>query len=96
MEIKMQAIKFDASDKLEAYVEKKVSKIEKLFDQILTAEVYLKIVKPETADNKEASIKLIAPNVNFFASKVADSFEQAIDECIDALERQIQKQKSRK
>lgn len=96
MEIKMQAIKFDASDKLEAYVEKKVSKIEKLFDQILTAEVYLKIVKPETADNKEASIKLIAPNLNFFASKVADSFEQAIDECIDALERQIQKQKSRK
>lgn len=96
MEIKMQAIKFDASDKLEAYVEKKVSKMEKLFDQILTAEVYLKIVKPETADNKEASIKLIAPNVNFFASKVADSFEQAIDECIDALERQIQKQKSRK
>ena len=96
MEIKMQAIKFDASDKLEAYVEKKVSKMEKLFDQILTAEVYLKIVKPETADNKEASIKLIAPNVNFFASKVADSFEQAIDECIDALERQIQQQKSRK
>ena len=40
MEIKMQAIKFDASDKLEAYVEKKVSKMEKLFDQILTAEVY--------------------------------------------------------
>lgn len=96
MEIKMQAINFAASDKLEAYVEKKVSKMEKMFDQIATAEIFLKVIKPETVANKEASVKLIAPNVNFFASKVADSFEQAVDECVEALERQIQKQKSKK
>ena len=29
MEIKIQAIKFDATDKLEAFVEKKVSKLER-------------------------------------------------------------------
>lgn len=94
MEIKMQAVNFDASEKLEAYVVKKVSKMGKFFDQILNAEVFLKVVKPETAANKEASIKLNAPNNNFFASKVADSFEQAIDEAVEALERQFQKQKN--
>ncbi|HPO48109.1 MAG: ribosome hibernation promoting factor HPF [Bacteroidetes bacterium ADurb.Bin057] len=96
MEIKMQAINFIASDKLEAYVEKKVSKVEKLFDQLSIAEVFLKVVKPESVANKEASIKMAAPNVDFFASKTANSFEQAIDECVEALERQILKQKNKK
>ena len=95
MEIRIQAMKFDAGEKLHAHIEKKLSKLEKLFDGVLTADIYLKVVKPETVNNKEANIKLIGANVEFFAGKVADSFEQAVDECIDALEKQIKKDKEK-
>ena len=96
MEIRIQAMKFDAGEKLQAHIEKKLSKLEKLFDGVLTADIYLKVVKPETVNNKEANIKLIGANVEFFAGKVADSFEQAVDECIDALEKQIKKDKEKR
>lgn len=96
MEIRIQAMKFDAGEKLQAHIEKKLSKLEKLFDGVLTADIYLKVVKPETVNNKEANIKLIGANVEFFAGKVADSFEQAVDECVDALEKQIKKNKEKR
>jgi putative sigma-54 modulation protein len=47
MEIRIQAINFDASEQLEAFIEKKVSKLQKFFDDILSAEVTLKVIKPE-------------------------------------------------
>lgn len=96
MEVRIQAIKFDATEKLQQFINKKVAKLEKLYDDISTAEVYLKVVKPESAENKEAEITIIAPNAKFFASKVCDTFEEAVDLCVDALEKQIEKAKAKK
>lgn len=96
MEIRIQAMKFDASERLQAYIEKKVTKLEKVFDSILTADIYLKVVKPETENNKEVEIKIKAASAEFFAAKVADTFEQAVDECVDALDKQLKKQKDKR
>ena len=46
MDIRIQAIHFDATAQLEAFIQKKVSKLEQYFDGILLAEVTLKVVKP--------------------------------------------------
>ena len=56
MEIKIQSIHFDATEKLEAFIEKKVAKLEKSFEDIQKVEVQLKVVKPATAHNKETSL----------------------------------------
>ena len=61
MEIRIQAIHFDASEKLEKFIQKKVSKLEQYYDGIIAVEVSLKVVKPETAQNKEAGIKVLVP-----------------------------------
>lgn len=61
MEIKVKAIHFDATEKLEQFINKKVEKLVKHHEEITNAEVTLKVVKPETAMNKEASIKLFIP-----------------------------------
>ena len=37
MEIKIQAIHFDATEQLQAFIEKKVSKLEKTFEQVQKA-----------------------------------------------------------
>ena len=96
MEVKIQAIKFDAKASLNAFIEKKITKLERFYDGITTAEVTLKVVKPETSENKEAEVKLTAPHLELFASKVSDTFEQSIDECAAALERQLIKAKEKK
>ncbi|MDL2306214.1 ribosome-associated translation inhibitor RaiA [Bacteroides sp. OttesenSCG-928-D19] len=95
MDIRIQSIHFDASEQLQAFVQKKVVKLEKFYDDINTAEVALKVVKPETAANKEAGIKIIVPNADFYANKICDTFEQAVDECIEALGKQLAKHKEK-
>lgn len=95
MKLRIQSINFDATSTLEAYINKKTAKLTKFHDEILNVEVYLKVVKPESATNKEAEIKISIPNVDFFASKTCDTFEEAVDLTVDALEKQIRKHKEK-
>ena len=95
MDIRIQAIHFDATAQLEAFIQKKVSKLEQYFDGIILAEVTLKVVKPEAAKNKEAAVRLKIKNGDCFAEKVNDTFEESIDECVEALEKQLVKFKEK-
>ena len=95
MEVRVQSIHFDASEQLQTFIQKKVVKLEKFYDDIKKVEVSLKVVKPETAENKEAGIKVIIPNGEFYANKVCDTFEEAIDLSIEALEKQLVKYKEK-
>lgn len=93
--INIQSLHFDASEKLIEFIEKKVSKLEKFSDDIIDSDVTLKVTKPEVSNNKEASIKVNVKNDELFANKVAESFEEAITLCTDALEKQLMKYKEK-
>ncbi|MDE5773082.1 MAG: ribosome-associated translation inhibitor RaiA [Muribaculaceae bacterium] len=96
MVAQINAIHFEASERLEQFIQKKVDRLYRRFDWILAVEVNLRVVKPESAHNKEAGILLQVPNSpDLFASKTADTFEEAIDESLDALERQLEKLKDK-
>ena len=95
MEIKIQAIHFEATEKLQDFIQKKVSKLEKFSDEISKVEVSLKVVKPETAMNKESAIVIAVPGSELRASKVCDTFEEGIDECCSILTRQLEKYKEK-
>ena len=58
MEIRIKAIHFDATAKLEEFINKKAQKLARRNESVTGFDVTLKVVKPETAMNKEASIKL--------------------------------------
>ena len=94
MEIKIQSLHFEASKQLETFIQKKVGRLLKFDDSITLAEITLKVVKPETNANKDVSIKL-APG-EFFSQETADTFEEAIDRCVEKLERQVTKAKEKK
>ncbi|MBR1631458.1 MAG: ribosome-associated translation inhibitor RaiA [Paludibacteraceae bacterium] len=96
MNTNIQAIDFNATQALQEFINKKTAKLVKLFDEIQDVDVHLKVVKPETSKNKEAQVKAVAPNVNFYASKVCDTFEEAVTESLEAIERQIEKHKEKK
>ena len=95
MEIRIQTIHFEASQQLESFIQKKVAKLEKYYDGIIAAEVVLKVIKPEAAMNKEASIKLEVPGPDLFATKNSNTFEESIDVVVEALERQLGKLKEK-
>lgn len=95
MNTRIQSVHFDATEKLQEFIQKKVSKLEKYSDEIISADVTLKVVKPEAKMNKEASVKINVKNDELFASKTAESFEEAIDLCTEALEKQLIKYKEK-
>ncbi|MFT4071775.1 MAG: ribosome-associated translation inhibitor RaiA [Dysgonamonadaceae bacterium] len=95
MKIQIQSLHFDASSSLTEFITKKVSKLEKYVDGVQVADVILKVVKPEISNNKDASVKLIVKSGEFFANKTADSFEEAIDLSVEALEKQLMKFKEK-
>ena len=75
-----KSIHFDATEKLQAFIEKKVAKLEKSFEDIKKVEVQLKVVKPAAALNKETSVTVSVPNGNpIYVAKTCDTFEEGID-----------------
>lgn len=95
MEIKIQSIHFDATEKLQAFIEKKAAKLEKSCEDLSLLEFQLKVEKPQTADNKTVAVTANLPGQKIFVEKTCDTFEEAVDLSIDALRVQIQKFKEK-
>lgn len=95
MDIKIQSIHFDATEKLQSFIEKKLEKVGKACDDASKAEVVLKVLKPETAKNKQTSIKLPLKGTELFVEKICDTFEEGVDLCVDSLLRQVEKYKEK-
>jgi len=96
MNIKMHSIRFDADQKLVEFVNTKVKKLPNVYDDILGAEVFLRLDK-DTSDreNKLVEIKLDVKGQTVFAKKQCKTFEEATDLSVDALKRQLVKRKEK-
>lgn len=97
MEVRIQAVHFDITEKLTAFIQKKAERLARHNVNITEVDVKLTVVKPETSMNKEAVIKVIVPQLeDMVATKIADSFEEAVDLALEAIDRQLEKKKTRK
>lgn len=95
MNIQIHSLRFDADKKLLDFVTQKVNKLAQLSDDIVNAEVFLRLDKDEDRENKITEIKVEYPRGPLFARKQSKSFEEATDLVVDALKRQIVKQKGK-
>lgn len=95
MDTQMHAIHFKADQKLLSFIQERLNKLEQFNDQIVSAEVYLRLDKDREKENKIAEIKLHVPGKDMFAKKQCKSFEEATNVAIEALRRQIMKEKSK-
>lgn len=95
MNVRINAVKFDADTKLVQFIEKKVNKLARYFDEIINAEVFLKLENTPDLENKVVEIKLYIPGSDLFASKQSKSFEASTDVVVDALKQQILKHKEK-
>ena len=94
MKLKVHSIHFDADQKLVAYIQKKVNKLDTFYDRLVDGEVFLRL-NNEGSDNKTVEIKLNLPGSQLFAIEKSRSFEAAADLATDALRMQLTKFKAR-
>ena len=94
MQMQIHSIHFDADARLLEFVEHKVGKLNTFHDQIIFCEVFLRVEKSDERDNKVSEVKIHVPGADFFAKRKAPSFEAGIDEVVEAIRRQIRKQKT--
>jgi len=96
MTIKIQSVHFDADQKLLDFIDEKVKKLSLFDDTIIGAEVILRLDKNQNSENKVTEIRLVISGADLFAKKQCKTFEEAIDQTIEALKRQLFKQKGKK
>ncbi|MEI6047637.1 MAG: ribosome-associated translation inhibitor RaiA [Bacteroidota bacterium] len=96
MNIQIHSVRFDADKKLIDFVHQKLEKLTQFAEDIVHAEVYLRLDKDQERENKISEIKLELPGGPLFAKKQSKTFEEATDEAIDALKKQITKHKQKK
>ncbi|HNQ12900.1 MAG TPA: ribosome-associated translation inhibitor RaiA [Bacteroidia bacterium] len=95
MNIRIQSIHFDADQKLIDFINDKVTKLNNFYENIVEGEVFLRLEKSEDTANKVAEIKLNIPGKILFAKEQCKSFEEATDNAVESLRRQISKHKEK-
>jgi putative sigma-54 modulation protein len=95
MKVNVKSVKFKADQKLENFIEKKLQKYFGIHEQVLDSDVVLKLDNSETRENKIAEIRLMLKGEELFAKKQTKSFEESVDQAIDALRKQVEKYKER-
>ncbi|NLD21559.1 MAG: HPF/RaiA family ribosome-associated protein [Bacteroidales bacterium] len=83
MEIKVQSIKFDADQKLLEFIDKKLGKLDKFYEDVIRCEVTLSLLAEY--NNKNALVRVLIPGSEVVVERNADSFEDAIVDCASIL-----------
>ncbi len=95
MNIKIHSIHFDADNKLLKFIDAKLKKLSLFYDGIISAEVFLRLENVQDMENKIAEIRLEIPGNAIFAKKQSKTFEEAVDNSVVALRRQLLKYKKK-
>ncbi len=94
MKLNVKAVNFEIAERLEKYIDKKTRRYEKLLNNpSAEMELNLTVIKPETNLNKQTKIRVIGNGPEIFAEKTCDTFEQGIDQCLEIIDRQLEKLK---
>ncbi len=96
MNVQIHSVRFDADKRLIDFVSQKLEKLTLMGDSIVNAEVYLRLDKDQERENKISEIRLELKGGPLFAKKQSKTFEEATDQAIDALKRQIVRYKQKK
>ena len=94
MEIRVQTLKINADQKLLDFIDKKVNKLSRFFDDVIRTEVILSLL-PDV-DNKNVKIKVMIPGNDLVVEKNASTFEDAVVDCVAVLKDQLVRTKEKR
>lgn len=89
MKTNIQAVNFEMTQKLEEYINKKLSRFARHLAENDEVVIRMNVVKPQTKSNKQVKVQI----ASLFAEKTCDTFEEAFSSCLEALEGGLEKRK---
>lgn len=93
MQINIQSLHFTTSPALEEHVQNKVEKLSHINDHIISGDVILKLDNSDVRANKVCEIKIHIPGNDLFAKRQCNTFEEATNEAVSAIQEQLKKKK---
>jgi ribosomal subunit interface protein len=95
MNITFNSVRFKADQKLEKFISDKLEKIAKIHDGIIGFDITMKLENTEKPENKSVDIRAKIRGNDAIAQKTAKTFEEAADDVIIALKKQLLKAKEK-
>ncbi len=96
MKVNIQAVHFDADQKLKEFIERKVDKLNTFHDRIIENKVTLSLEHNNAhVRNKVAVVKTQIPGAVLVAKESSKLFEESVDLAVDSIRRQLRKRKSK-
>lgn len=86
---------WEVNDYLKGIIENKLHKLEKITDDIIEADVYLKMGDSVVPNDKITEIRLLVPGHDLFADSSKDSFEKSVADVTSKLRVQLIKRKEK-
>jgi ribosomal subunit interface protein len=94
MTIRIQYVKMPTSETMSNYVTKKLEKMAKKYDWLISAEVFFKLENDPSGNGNICEITLSAPGPRIFATSKEKNFEMAVKETISDINKQLKKRKA--
>lgn len=95
MKVNVMAVNFNVDGKLVDFVQERMDKLEKYYDKVVVADVFLKVEATSGKENKIVEIKIHVPGDDFMVKKQCKTFEEAVDLSAESLERLLLKRKEK-
>ncbi|SHG37167.1 putative sigma-54 modulation protein [Flavobacterium segetis] len=95
MKVSVHAVNFTVDKKLVDFVQERLDKLEKYYDKVVSADVFLKVENISEKENKIAEVKISVPGDEFVVKKQCKTFEESIEVACESLERLLVKRKEK-
>ncbi len=95
MNVNVHAVNFTVDGKLLDFVQERMDKLEKYYDKVVSSDVFLKVENTSDKENKIVEIKISVPGDDFMVKKQCKTFEEAVEQSAESLERLLQKRKEK-
>ena len=95
MKVNVHAVNFTVDRKLVDFIQDRITKLEKFYDKIVSTDVFLKVEKTSDKENKIVEVKIHVPGDDFMVKKQCKTFEEAIENTAESLERLLVKRKEK-
>lgn len=95
MKVNVHAVNFNVDGKLVGFIQERMDRLEKYYDKVVSADVFLKVEKTSEKENKIVEIKILVPGDEFMVKKQCKTFEEALEQSAESLERLLIKRKEK-
>ena len=95
MKVNVNAVNFSVDRKLVVFIQERLTKLEKYYDKVVSADVFLKVEKTSEKENKVVEVKIHVPGDDFMVKKQYGTFEEALEVSAESLERLLVKRKEK-